>query len=175
MTSSRLSATSETNEMLTTHARRAVALVAVALAAGCSQVPPGSEAASASGTPTATVTVTASPTPSETAEQIDTCDVSTPPGLVVSTWELVKASKGAPDHVEMVESFFDSASDLSEDYEDAGCKGGAAGSAAMLAYEASLLNATVRVSNPAGARYYESVADAGSDWLAHVDAGREQF
>ncbi len=37
--------------------------------------------------------------------------------------EFVKAFTGAPDHVEMVDSAFESASERSEDYEDAACEG----------------------------------------------------
>ena len=121
-----------------------------------SEAEPGSETATATATTTATVTETATPK----------CD---PPSvqsanLLAFSWSLVVASHGAPDHHELAESFFDSASEFAEDFEDGGCTGEPAGSASYLAYTASVVNAQSLIGGGEVAAYRD-VVETGNQLL----------
>jgi hypothetical protein len=85
--------------------------------------------------PTATVTVTEPTEP--------TCEMPAAQhgNVLALSWSLVVASRGAADHPELAEEFFDGASELAEQFEDGNCEGEPASTAAMLAYQASLVNA----------------------------------
>jgi hypothetical protein len=129
-----------------------------------SEAEPSSETSRATATATVTETETAAPE----------CD---PPSvqsanLLAFSWSLVVASRGAPDHQELAESFFDSASEFSEDFEDGGCTGEPADSASYLAYAASLVNAQSLIGG-ADVTAYRDVVETGNQLLALMESDNQ--
>lgn len=125
---------------------------------------PGPETSTVTATATATVTETAAPE----------CD---PPSvqsanLLALNWSLVVASRGAPDHHDLAEDFFDSASEFSEDFEDGGCAGEPADSASYLAYTASLVNAQSLIGGGDVAAYRD-VVETGNQLLALMESDNQ--
>lgn len=137
-------------------------LLALAACGGNSDAADGTDTVSPSSAsaPTATVTVTESAKPSCTPPSVQEANV------LALSWSLVVASRGASDHTDMAESFFDDAEELAEEFEDGHCEGAAASTAALLAYQASLVNAYA-LSGGGDAEYRET-ARVGNELLAQM-------
>lgn len=150
-----------------------IGLCALGLAAcGGGNGSTGSEAEPGSGSETPTATATATETVTETAAP--DCD---PPSvqsanLLALNWSLVVASRGAPDHHELAENFFDSASEFSEDFEDGDCTGEPADSASYLAYTASLVSAQSLIGG-GDVTAYRDVVETGNQLLALMESGNQ--
>lgn len=97
------------------------------------------------------------------AQAEEQCLESMRVGIVADNWDSVVASIGARDHLDIVEEFYDRASDLSDDSKS-GCAGGV--ELALLAYEAAILRAAVAAE---GWGEYEDVREALEQWLTAID------
>ncbi|UNX55827.1 hypothetical protein MF406_06215 [Georgenia sp. TF02-10] len=114
--------------------------------------------------PTAVQTLTQEQLEAAAGAQICASSARVAP-LVTRSWERVIASRGAADHQEMVEAFYDTVEGAG-DNDQAGCHG--AVELAELAFSASLLQAAVTAEPEAVAEDYVAVADAGNTWLAEI-------
>jgi len=117
--------------------------------------------------PTVTATVTATiPKTTPTATELAACDYG-PMGdgqmaLVISAWDLVKASRGASDHPERIETLTEYVKNAQES-ETKGCQGSA--ESAGLVFEVAILNADVNISGEAERDDYTKIVAAGNAWF----------
>lgn len=112
----------------------------------------------------------ASQEPTNEIEEISNCSSAQYVGIIVSGWESVTASKGAPDHGERIESLQEDVGDLVEDNSDESpCTG------AVELAEFNFELAVLRASELTGASSddYQTVADAGNEWLEVIEPERE--
>lgn len=126
--------------------------------------------------PVATVTVTASTsaTPSPSAGTV-TCEYPMGDGLqgiIISGWDLVKASRGASDHQQMVSGLMDSVKNAQKD-EERGCKG--AVESAKLLYDLSVLNAKAMLDDEGEDADYTTIMDDGNAWFETVGFDKFTF
>ncbi len=133
----------------------ALAVTATLLLGGCSAGP----------APTVTVTATA-PTPSVSHAGQSVCDYGPVSkgqmGVIISTWDLVKASRGQSDHAGHLESLQEYIESAQED-ETKGCVGSVESSA--LVFEIALVKAESSTSGEASSSSYENIATAGNAWF----------
>lgn len=93
-------------------------------------------------------------------------------GIIVSSWELVTASRGARDHLERVDSSKGTVEDAA-DSDEPGCTG--AVELAQMNYAAALMAVPVTMSGEAPGTHYEDVADAGNAWLSVIERTDYEF
>src|SRR5690625_2744228 len=110
--------------------------------------------------------------PTNEVEEISNCSSAQYAGIIVSGWESVTASKGAPDHGERIETLQEDVGDLVQDNSDESpCTG--AVELAEFNFELSVLRASELTG--ASSDDYQTVADAGNEWLEVIEPDREYF
>lgn len=136
-----------------------IAVSVCLLVSGCTAAP---AATTTPPQPQATVTVTAapSPTPARVCEYGLSNDASV--ALIISSWDLVKASRDASDHSRMLKSMTKMIKSA-QSYESEGCIGSA--ELAVLASAVPLVQSYVNAMGSAEDQDYEMIMAAGNDWL----------
>lgn len=149
------------------------------LPTGCASAEDTAEAGSAqrateSATPSAAAT--SSPTPSSAASSSPVttaekeCLGESRAGLVVHSWELVEASKGASDHARMAEGFYEtveSAFDANE-MSNGPCRGNL--ELSELQFEAAALKAIVGIRGEADESRYTDLVETGNAWFEAIES-----
>lgn len=137
-----------------------LAIATFVLLAGCTAGP----------APTVTVTATATPTPSVTRSDRSVCDYGPmwkgQMGVIVSAWDLVKASRGESDHVDQMESM-QKYIETMQDEESEGCVGSV--ESAGLVFEIALAKAAAASRGKAPDSYYGNIVTAGNAWFDSIN------
>lgn len=130
-------------------------------------------------TPSAPAQTTTPPDPTTTPPIVECGVIGLAPKaqLLRVGWDLVVASRGADDHLDMIEAFTDSVDDIADDVDDLPGQDDRNSCGAVhlsrLAFEVSVVNAHAVVSGEAEDAVYESAADAGNAWLEAVGLADE--
>jgi hypothetical protein len=117
------------------------------------------------------------PTPASTSIEsaiasLEDCFTILSPGLLVSSWSLVEASRGRSDHEERLEHFQKDVGDWLDGHGKTSCQGDP--ELARLNFDASLLALSVSTGSATDADY-EKVRQSGDAWLDAVDYTDHRF
>lgn len=146
--------------------KRLALIPAIIMLAGCSASP----APATTVTVTAPVSSSSAPAPAENVCEYPMSDGLQ--GIIISSWDLVKASRGESDHARMVDGLMQSVKTAQKD-EEKGCKGSV--ESAELLFEASVLYAAALIHDEGEDDSYKAIMDAGNAWFTAVGFTKYTF